>query len=124
VIRSVLKLTLVSLLATCPVICGSEGAVLGLRTQHTAAHSASTIPSPAPANDDDCVCNGALIHCHSSVRIADLNPDSLPLDLHSCLDASVSTSLQVLLTSEPHSLPNRTPARGVAMVTLLPVARC
>jgi hypothetical protein len=123
-VRFVLSLLLVSLLASCPVLCGSAGEVLGLHCEHTKAHAQSATPGPIPANDDDCVCNGALLHCHADLRVADLNPDALPF----CLDATCGEvlviQLRLIALSDPHALPNGQVARGISVSTLLPVARC
>ena len=119
--RVLTNLLLVSLLASCPVLCGSAGEVLGLHCDH---HSTSPTPGPVPANDDDCVCNGALLHASSTVRIADLNPEflPLPLDMHGAI-AFLATPVLPTFASA-HALPNGQLARGVAIVTLLPVVRC
>jgi hypothetical protein len=53
-VRRALSTILIVLLATCPIVCGTadDHAPSGRMTGQS--------PLPAPANDDDCLCNGAL----------------------------------------------------------------
>jgi hypothetical protein len=122
--RLVLSLMLITMLASCPVLCGSEGAILGLHRQHSATHSGGLAPVPAPANDDDCVCNGALVCCQAPVRVADLNADGLPLPLHTMLFDAIFVLPWSVAPPDRNALPNGTVERALAAVTLLPIARC
>jgi hypothetical protein len=123
-VRIALNVVLITLLASCPVLCGSEGAILGLHRQHSATHSGGLAPIPAPANDDDCVCNGALVCYQAPVRVADLNPDGLPLLLHAMLFDAISVLPSSPATNDSNVLPNGAVERARAPVTLLPIARC
>ena len=55
-VRLILTLMLTCILGACPILCGTGGAMLGLRVhEHGPGH-----PGDAPVNDDDCLCNGAI----------------------------------------------------------------
>jgi hypothetical protein len=53
-VRFALSAILIGLLATCPIVCGTADE----HAPDGQAHSQSGLPTPA--NDDDCLCNGAL----------------------------------------------------------------
>ena len=58
-VRTSLSLILVVLLATCPIVCGTAHAGISFDEGHAHGHDGRS-GLPAPANDDDCLCNGAL----------------------------------------------------------------
>lgn len=59
--RLTLSLFLVFLLASCPIVCGTAHASSGEQAGHShASGDGGHSGLPAPANDDDCLCNGAL----------------------------------------------------------------
>ena len=59
--RPTLSAILVVLLATCPIVCGTADAHAPVRGEACDGHGAPGQSGlPAPANDDDCLCNGAL----------------------------------------------------------------
>ena len=58
-LRLVASILLIALLASCPIVCGTAHAASCDRAEpHPASDDASGFPTPA--NDDDCLCNGAL----------------------------------------------------------------
>lgn len=59
--RPALSLLLIVLLASCPIVCGTAHALAGDQDtvgHHHGPNGKSSLP--APANDDDCLCNGAI----------------------------------------------------------------
>lgn len=54
-----LATVLIGLLASCPIVCGTSHSSNGCAGSHRHDEGGSS-PLPAPANDDDCLCNGAL----------------------------------------------------------------
>ena len=68
-VRTVFVLTLIALLAACPLLCGTAGEVAGAET-----HGAI----PGPVNDDDCLCNGALKAADGDLRTAGLDLTTWP----------------------------------------------
>lgn len=89
-LRCVLSATLIVLLATCPIVCGTADAHAPVRGELGDAHGAPGHPGlPAPANDDDCLCNGALKAGESASDLG-LDTQSQP----SC-DALASLALAV-----------------------------
>jgi hypothetical protein len=60
VARAFLSLLLISLVGSCPIVCGTAHAAScdhGAGSHHPRGERSDL---PAPANDDDCVCNGAI----------------------------------------------------------------
>jgi hypothetical protein len=90
-VRTLITAMLVFVLATCPLWCASAQAAPGLHAHHgTSAHADSDLPSH-PANDDDCICNGAVQPGFKAARASDLDPDGLPLPLDAPLAVVAST---------------------------------
>ena len=85
--RIAIALILVSLLASCPIACGTaHAAACGHGGERHGSDHRDRSDMPAPANDDDCICNGAIksadasgicgLDCSSSVF--DALPPSIP----------------------------------------------
>ena len=61
--RLALALVLVGLLASCPIVCGTAQAAAchhGGGTHRHVDSERERSDLPVPANDDDCICNGAI----------------------------------------------------------------
>lgn len=70
----VLPSILIVLLATCPIVCGTADACVCVQGEVGVAHGTPGQSGlPAPANDDDCLCNGAL---KAGEGVSDLSRDA------------------------------------------------
>ena len=63
--RTLTVLLLTSMIGSCPILCGSVGEVLGLHA-HEEHGSHGKNPGSTPTNDDDCVCNGAILSAQAN----------------------------------------------------------
>ena len=88
--RSVLSAILIGLLATCPIVCGTADAHASEGGDAHGAAGQSDLPTPA--NDDDCLCNGALKTGDTATDL-DFEAQSQPLDLALCGFALPTASL-------------------------------
>ncbi len=120
--RPALSLILITLLASCPIVCGTAHALSG---DDGGGHGHGRAPGsslPAPANDDDCACNGA-------VKSADAWSSAGLSDLALSLDSPFGLPLPDLFAHVPALSPGH---EGVAASgfgdarcrALLPVLRC
>jgi hypothetical protein len=123
-VRILTNILLITMLASCPVLCGSAGEVLGLHCGHSQAHSAQAPLVPSPSNDDDCVCNGAIRASDAGFRLGDLDPAFSPLSLDTAFGLVGLIDPRAIMASAPVRLPNGHPPRGTSIPSLLPVSRC
>ena len=75
-------LALIFVIGSCPIWCATFEASLDLPCSHAGSHpSAERQPTtPLPVNNDDCVCNGAILAASPLSTIGD-GPSFSPLDI-------------------------------------------